>query len=143
MDYKTVMVSLALDRPNDACLAVAGDFAERFEARVVGIAASDFRPPLYFADGDYAQKLLDEEAAAILRRLSELEAEFRASVSKRAKSVEWRSARSCRYHTSAARKGSGCHCSRRASGSHCRSLRRRGSERSGHAGRPSAHCRAA
>ena len=92
MDYKTVMVSLALDRPNDACLAVAGDLAERFEARVIGIAASDLRPPLYFADGGAAQKLFDEEAAAIQRRLSELEAEFHAGVEKRAKSLEWRSA---------------------------------------------------
>jgi nucleotide-binding universal stress UspA family protein len=59
---------------------------------VVGIAASDLRPPLYFADGGHAQKLLDEEAAAIRKRLSELEAEFRAGVEKRAKAVEWRSA---------------------------------------------------
>ena len=90
MDYKTVMVSLALDRPNGACLAVAGDLAERFGARMIGIAASDVKPPLYFADGDYAQKLLDEEATAVQRRLSELEAEFRSAVEKRAKSVEWR-----------------------------------------------------
>jgi nucleotide-binding universal stress UspA family protein len=92
MGYKTVMVSLALDRSNEACLAVAGDLAERFEARVVGIAASDFRPMLYFAEGDYAEKVLEEERAAVQKRLSELEEEFRASVSKRAKSVEWRSA---------------------------------------------------
>ena len=92
MDYKTVMVSLALDRSNDACLAVAGDLAERFEARVVGIAASDIRPSLYFAEGGSAREVLDEEATAIRKRLSELEAEFRTSVSKRAKSVEWRSA---------------------------------------------------
>jgi nucleotide-binding universal stress UspA family protein len=94
MDYKTVMVGLALDRPNDACLRVAGDIAERFGARIIGVAASDLRPPMYFADGDFAQKLLDEEAAAIERRLSELETEFRASVEKRATAVEWRSARS-------------------------------------------------
>jgi nucleotide-binding universal stress UspA family protein len=49
---------------------------------------------MYFADGDFAQKLLDQEATAIQRRLSELEAEFRASVEKRATAVEWRSARS-------------------------------------------------
>ena len=65
MDYKTVMVGLALDRPNDACLRVAGDIAERFGARVVGVAAADLRPPMYFAEGDFAQKLFDEEAAAI------------------------------------------------------------------------------
>lgn len=92
MDYKTVMVSLALDRPNDGCLAVAGDLAERFGARVIGVAASDIRPTLYFAEGDFAQKLLDEEASAIRKRLSELEAEFRYAVEKRATSVEWRSA---------------------------------------------------
>src|SRR3954464_8168258 len=92
MNYKTVMVSLALDRANNACLAVAGDIAERFGARVIGIAASDIRPPLYFADGGPAQKLLDDEAIAVRKRLSELEAEFRASVQKRAQSVEWRSA---------------------------------------------------
>ena len=92
MGYKTVLVSLALDRANDACLAVAGDLAERFEARVIGIAASDIRPTLYFAEGDYAQKVLEEEGAAVRKRLSELETEFRASVSKRAKSVEWRCA---------------------------------------------------
>jgi len=92
MDYKSVMVSLALDRPNDACLAVAGDLAERFGARVIGIAASDLRPPLYFADGGAAQKLFDEEAVAIQRRLSELEAEFHAGVEKRSKALEWRSA---------------------------------------------------
>lgn len=92
MDYKTVMAGLALDRPNDACLAVAGDIAERFGARLIGVAASDIRPPLYFAEGDLAQKLLDEEAAAIRKRLSELEAEFRGAVGKRAASVEWQSA---------------------------------------------------
>lgn len=91
MSYKTVMVSLALDRPNDPCLAVAGDIAERFEARIIGIAASDIRPALYFAEGNYAQRVLEEEEAGVRRRLSELEAEFRAAVSNRAKSVEWRS----------------------------------------------------
>jgi nucleotide-binding universal stress UspA family protein len=92
MDYKTVMVSLALDRANDACLAVAGDIAERFGARLVGIAVSDLRPSLYFAEGVYAEKVLEQEERAIRQRLSELESEFRSSVQSRAKSVEWRSA---------------------------------------------------
>ena len=93
MDYKTVMVGLALDRPNDACLRVAGDIAERFGARIIGVAASDLKPPMYFADGEVAQQLLDQEASAIETRLSELESEFRASVEKRASAVEWRAAR--------------------------------------------------
>ena len=93
MNFKTVMVGLALDRPNDACLRVAGDIAERFGARIIGVAASDLRPPMYFAEGAVAQKLLDEEAMAVERRLSELETEFRAAVERRASAVEWRSAR--------------------------------------------------
>jgi len=93
MNYKTAMVGLALDRPNDACLRVAGDIAERFGARIIGVAASDLRPPMYFAEGAVAQKLLDEEATAVERRLSELEVEFRAAAEKRAAAVEWRSAR--------------------------------------------------
>lgn len=91
--YKTVMVSLALDQPNDACLAVAGDLAERYEARVIGVAASDLRPPLYFAEGEYAQNVIKQEDAAIRTRLFELESEFRSSLGRRAKCAEWRSAR--------------------------------------------------
>jgi nucleotide-binding universal stress UspA family protein len=93
MNYKTVMVGLALDRSNDACLRVAGDLAERFGARIIGVAASDLRPPMYFAEGAVAQKLLDEEATAVESKLSELEAEFRAAADKRTAAVEWRSAR--------------------------------------------------
>jgi nucleotide-binding universal stress UspA family protein len=91
MTYKTIMVSLALDTSNDACLAVAGDLAERFGARVIGVAASDLRPPLYFEEGEYAQNLIRQEEGVLSARLSELEAQFRDSVQRRAKSVEWRS----------------------------------------------------
>jgi nucleotide-binding universal stress UspA family protein len=48
---------------------------------------------MYYAGGGAAQKLLDDEIAGIEKRLSELEAEFRAAVEKRAASLEWRSAR--------------------------------------------------
>jgi hypothetical protein len=92
MNYKTVMVSLALDRANDACLAVTGDIAQRFGARVIGIAASDLRASLYFAEGQYAEKVLAQEEQSIRKRLSELESQFRSVIEPRAKSVEWRSA---------------------------------------------------
>jgi nucleotide-binding universal stress UspA family protein len=48
---------------------------------------------MYFADGDFAQQLLDQEASAIGTRLSALESEFRAATEKRASEVEWRTAR--------------------------------------------------
>lgn len=92
MTYATVMVSLALDESNEARLEVAGQFAERFEAGIVGVAASEFNPPLYFTSGQFAQDLIDEGRASIIKRIGELEAQFRAAMKSRAGHVEWRSA---------------------------------------------------
>jgi nucleotide-binding universal stress UspA family protein len=86
------MVSLALDQPNEARLEAAGQIAERFDAAIVGIAASQFSPPLYFTSGRLAQELIDEGRASIRKRIGELEGQFREAASKRAKQVEWRSA---------------------------------------------------
>jgi hypothetical protein len=90
MTYKTVMVGLALGQPNDARLEVAAQLAERFGARVIGIAAAEFSPPLYFTEGEPAQRLIDQGWAAVKNRLKELEGEFRAAIQNRAVEVEWR-----------------------------------------------------
>jgi nucleotide-binding universal stress UspA family protein len=92
MTYATVMVSLALDRSNDARLEIAGQLAKRFNACVIGIAAGEFGPPLYFTAGEQAQKVLDEGQAAIRSRVAEVEAQFRAAMQNRAAVVEWRCA---------------------------------------------------
>ncbi|MBW8857595.1 MAG: universal stress protein, partial [Bradyrhizobium sp.] len=92
MTYATVMVSLALDQPNEARLQVAGELAERFEASIIGVAAAQFAPPIYFSDGAAAQGLIDEGEASVKRRLGELEAQFRAAIRNRGGHVEWRSA---------------------------------------------------
>ncbi|MBR1127355.1 universal stress protein [Bradyrhizobium iriomotense] len=92
MTYATVMVSLALDQPNEARLQVAGELAERFEAAIVGVAAAQFAPPLYFTDGAEAQGLIDEGEVSVKRRLAGLEAQFRAATKNRGGLVEWRSA---------------------------------------------------
>ena len=92
MTYATVMVSLALDQSNEACLEAAGQIAERFDAAIVGIAASQFSPPLYFTSGELAQDLIDEGRASIKKRIGELEAQFHRAVKNRARHVEWRSA---------------------------------------------------
>ncbi|UGX99241.1 universal stress protein [Bradyrhizobium barranii subsp. barranii] len=92
MTYATVMVSLALDQPNDARLQVAGELAERFEAAVVGVAAAQFLPPLYFTDGAEAQSVIDHGRASVKRRLAGLEGQFRTATRNRGGHVEWRSA---------------------------------------------------
>lgn len=92
MSYATVMVSLALDQPNEARLEAACQIAERFDAGVVGIAASQFSPSPYFSLGEQAQNLIDQCQAALKSRMAELEAQFLGATKKRAKSVEWRSA---------------------------------------------------
>lgn len=92
MTYATVMVSLAIDQPNEARLAVAGQLAERFDAGIIGIAASVFSPPLYYTTGEQAQILVDQGEASIKKRMSELEAQFREAVKNRAKHIEWRCA---------------------------------------------------
>jgi len=92
MAYATVMVSLALDESNEACLEAAGQIAERFDAGIIGIVASQFNPPLYFTSGEQAQNLIDQGLASLKKRMSELEAQFRKATKNRAKHVEWRCA---------------------------------------------------
>src|SRR3984957_11790974 len=92
MTYATVMVSLALDRPNDACLEIAGQLAKRFNACAMGITAGEFSPPLYFTTGEQAQQVIDQGQAAIRNRIAEVEAQFRAAMQSRAAALEWRCA---------------------------------------------------
>ena len=92
MTYATVMVSLALDQPNGARLQVASGVAERFKASIIGIAAAQFAPPLYFTDGDRAQGLIDQGEASVKKRLAELEMQFREATRNLGVGVEWRSA---------------------------------------------------
>ena len=44
MTYSSLMVHLDLDQPNDARLHVAGDLAEQFDAKLIGIAAASPSP---------------------------------------------------------------------------------------------------
>jgi nucleotide-binding universal stress UspA family protein len=91
MKYATVMVGLTLGQSNEA-LEIAGQLAERFGARVIGVAAAEFSPPPYFTEGGPAQKLIDQGWAAVKNRLAELEGKFRAAMQNRAIEVEWRCA---------------------------------------------------
>jgi nucleotide-binding universal stress UspA family protein len=92
MTIATIMVSLSLGQSNDARLEIAGQLAELLGAGMVGIAAGQFAPPLYFTDGQYAQDLIDRGEAEIRKRLLELETQFRQAARNRATFVDWRSA---------------------------------------------------
>jgi nucleotide-binding universal stress UspA family protein len=91
MTYATVMVSLALDRSNDACLEIAGQLVKRFGACAIGVAAGEFKPSLYFAEGE-AQNVFVEGHAKLRNSIAEVEAQFRAAMQNRATAVEWRCA---------------------------------------------------
>ena len=90
MTYSTVMVGLSVNQANEARLEIAGQLAERFGARIIGVSAAEFSPPLYFTSGEQAEKLVDQSRAAIKNSVAGLEDEFRATMQGRVTEVEWR-----------------------------------------------------
>ena len=100
MSYATLMVHLDLNQKNDARLTVVGDLAERFNARVIGVAAQAeiFPPnPANYGLGGTPGFIEDDPTAmeynlaAIKQRLQEAEERFRTTLKGRAKQLEWRS----------------------------------------------------
>lgn len=105
MTCKAVMVNLAVGGVNKPRIEIAKQLAERFDARLIGISASDISPPLYFADGGTAQSLIDEEGRAIDAAFSALEEVFYSEVGRDSCRCEWRCSRQMptRYITQEAR----------------------------------------
>jgi nucleotide-binding universal stress UspA family protein len=91
MSFSTLMVHLDLEPSNDARLQIAGELAEQFDAKLIGIAAANPQPAFY-ANGSFAQGLVEEERRKINSRLAEAEEHFRTVAGKRARQVEWRCA---------------------------------------------------
>src|SRR5207244_7149876 len=69
----------------------AGDLAEQFDAKLIGIAACG-EQPAYYAEGTFARGLVERERVEIKQRLVETEQRFRSAVQKRARDIEWRCA---------------------------------------------------
>jgi nucleotide-binding universal stress UspA family protein len=90
MTYSSVMVHLDLDQSNNARLRVAGDLAEAFDARLIGVASCQPQPPVY-ADGGFAQSLVLQLQAEAKEKLGLLESSFNAAFQNRIKEIEWRS----------------------------------------------------
>lgn len=92
MTYSTVMVHLDPDQSNDACLNVAGDLAEQFDARLIGIAACQPQPSSVYAYGAFAQTLVRQLEEEANEKLEKLEQRFRSAYQNRIEHVEWRHA---------------------------------------------------
>ena len=89
MTYPAVMVHLEPGRTNPGVLHVAANLAARFDARVIGIAASQPMRLDYgvgFSDGTFVQLDRDD----IDRDMAAAEGEFRHALRGR-NAVEWRS----------------------------------------------------
>jgi nucleotide-binding universal stress UspA family protein len=92
MSYVTLMVHIDLDDRNGARLKITGDLAERFDARVIGVAAQSEITPMGFADDYSAAYALEQNLASIKQGLEEAEERFRRALTNRVKRLEWRSA---------------------------------------------------
>src|SRR5262245_35809645 len=91
MTFSTLMVHLELEDSNDARLRIAGELAEQFDAKLIGIAAGDPHPS-YYADGSVARSFVEHERGELKKQMAEAEARFRAAVQQRARAIEWRCA---------------------------------------------------
>ena len=89
MSYATLIVHLELGQPNAGLLQVAGDLAERFQARVIGIVACQ-PMQIAFADGYVPGEVFEQDNNERKKEIGEAEAEFRAALQTRAKSLDWR-----------------------------------------------------
>jgi len=90
MSYSTLMVHLDLDRSNNARLKIAGELAEHFDSRLIGISGGDFQP-LYFMEGAAAQDILEKERARLKAQMANCETQFRQALMGRSGKMEWRS----------------------------------------------------
>ncbi|MHB8885214.1 MAG: universal stress protein [Methylovirgula sp.] len=91
MSFKSLMVHIDLNRPNDTRIKIAGDLAKRFGAGVIGIAACR-EIPFFYSDGYAATQVIEEERKALAARMQTAETLFRGAFAGQAKFVEWRSA---------------------------------------------------
>lgn len=90
MEYKTLMVHLELNGDNDGVLKIAGELAERFKAKVIGIAAAQPVKILYDEAGTSGE-IMAEDQAEIDKELSACVTQFRRALEGRTKGLEWRS----------------------------------------------------
>jgi len=96
MGYRTLLVHLQLGSPNTGLLNIAGELAQRYQSKVIGIAAGrplDFGVTDGFAAGIVyiSGEAIQEDRDEMDREIAVAEADFRAALAGRAEAIEWRS----------------------------------------------------
>ena len=77
MSYKSIIVNLAVDAPPAPIVKVGVELAERFGARLIGLAAADVPPLVATGEGMvYEGEIMQIQRTEIEKRLAELRAEF-------------------------------------------------------------------
>ncbi len=89
MEYRSLLVHLELGRSNKHLLQVAGELSERFDARVVGVAACA-PPVMIYGEIGLAGEAWVEERGEIERQVGEAESEFRDAFRDRTVDLDWR-----------------------------------------------------
>jgi nucleotide-binding universal stress UspA family protein len=90
MHYKTLLVHLELNGDNEGVLKIAGELAERFKARVIGVAVAQ---PVQFLYDEWgaAAEIMDADRAEIHKELAACKAQFYSALDARVRGLEWRS----------------------------------------------------
>lgn len=94
MSYRTLMVHADIGGKNDDLFRLAGNLAERFEAKVIGVAACMPPQPIYYTDAYVLSDFIEQDRIAIEDQMRTAEAAFRSALQGHCRSMDWRSA----YH---------------------------------------------
>jgi nucleotide-binding universal stress UspA family protein len=92
VSYRTLMVHADIGGKNENLFRLAGNLAERFEAKVIGIAACIPPEPIYYADTYDLGAFIEQDRAAIKQRIIKAQHSFRSALEGRCRNTDWRSA---------------------------------------------------
>jgi len=90
MTYKSLLVHLDLNGDNEGLLKITADLAERFNAKVIGIAAAQPIQPLY-DQGVCTADLATQHRDEVEKEIAACRAQFLQMLGPRVKQLEWRS----------------------------------------------------
>ena len=94
MSYKTILVHLQLGEPHAALLHLAARLGDRFDAHLVGVAASQPLQAL-IAEGSVNGLLIEDELDELRREMAVTELAFHTALGRRPAGVSWCASSDC------------------------------------------------